>query len=133
MQIGDHTGRKVGLEGVPGREGVASVSSQQRRGFQRLGRKATQLQPEIMVRIGGTCSASSFSSCLLFHLTAKIKAYNQTPLIGPEDGCRPTGSSLSAENDNEAPVNQDSGPQPWPPPADSQLLVIVASYPPAPY
>ena len=45
---------------------------------------------EIMVCIGGTCSACSFSSCLLFHLTAKIKAYNQILLIGPDGGDRPT-------------------------------------------
>ncbi|KAK2920600.1 hypothetical protein Q8A73_000085 [Channa argus] len=97
---------------------------------------------EIMVCIGGTCSASSFSSCLLFHLTAKIKAYNQILLIGPKDGDWPTGSLpapflyfarlQSAGNDNEpqavgTPVSQDSGLLQWTLPADSQLVVIFAA------
>lgn len=120
-------------------------SSGRDEGNTRLGQKQTQLQTEIMVCIGGTCSASSFSSCLLFHLTAKIKAYNQIPLIGPEDGDHPTGSPLtlsvvprlahphSAENDNEsqaagAPVSQDSGLLQLTLPADSQLVVIFAVY-----
>lgn len=47
-----------------------------------------------MACIGGTCSASSFSSCLLFHLTAKIKAYNQILLIGPDGGDCPTSLLL---------------------------------------
>lgn len=64
-------------------------------GNTQLGQKLTQLHTEIMVCISGTCSVSSFSSCLLFHLTAKIKAYNQILLIGPEDGDRPTGSPLA--------------------------------------
>lgn len=48
-----------------------------------------------MVCIGGTCSADSFSVSLLFHLTAKIKAYNQIPLIGPDCGDQPAVSPLA--------------------------------------
>ncbi len=107
-----------------------------------------------MVCIGGTCSASSFSSCLLFHLTAKIKAYNQILWIGPDRGGRPRVSPLlslslslslspplsvlpslarshGAVNDNESweagvPVSQDSGLHQSAPPADSHLVVICA-------
>lgn len=50
---------------------------------------------EIMACIVGTCSASSFSSCLLFHLTAKIKAFNQILLIGRDHGYRPRVSPLT--------------------------------------
>lgn len=109
--------------------------------------KLNYRRTEIMVCIGGTCSASSFSSCLLFHLTAKIKAYNQILLIGPDRGDRPRASPLtlflplsvlpslarphSARNDNEvlaagAPVSQDSGLLQSTLPADSQLVVIFA-------
>lgn len=94
---------------------------------------------EIMVCVGGTCSASSFSSCLLFHLTAKIKAYNQILLIGPDGGDWPRVSPLSpslprphsAENDNESweaggPASQHSGLSQSTLPADSQLVVILS-------
>lgn len=70
-----------------------------------------------MVCIGGTCSASSFSSVCFFHLTAKIKAYNQILLIGPdcgdEPGVSPRALPLRAGNDKEsraagAPVSHDN-------------------------
>lgn len=40
-----------------------------------------------------TCLASSFSSRLLFHLTAEIKAYNQILLIGSDCGEQPASTS----------------------------------------
>lgn len=88
-----------------------------------------------MVCIGGTCSASSFSSVCFFHLTAKIKAYNQILLIGPdcgdEPGVSPRALPLRAGNDKEsraagAPVSHDSGHRQSTPPADSHLAVASA-------
>lgn len=77
----------------------------------------------------------SLSVCF-FHLTAKIKAYNQILLIGPDCGDWPGVSalalSLCAGNADEsraagAPVSQDAGHLQSTLPADSHLLVIFAA------
>lgn len=85
--------------------------------------------------IGGTCSASSLFVCLLFQLTAKIKAYNQMLLIGPDCGDQPGVSApalpviprLATHSDSRAAaalVSQDSGLPQSNGPADSQLVII---------
>lgn len=91
-----------------------------------------------MVCIGGTCSASSFSVWLLFHLTAKIKAYNQILLIGPDCGSQPGVSPLplcdallhTAQRMamSPLPVSQDSGLLQSIFPTDSQLVIILACW-----
>lgn len=81
----------------------------------------------------------SLSVCF-FHLTAKIKAYNQILLIGPdcgdEPGVSPRAPPLRAGNDNEsraAPVSHDSGHRQSPLPADSHLLRVASPIRPYPY
>lgn len=93
-----------------------------------------------MVCIGGTCSASSFSVWLLFHLTAKIKAYNQILLIGPDCGSQPRVSLLSCTlcdamlrtaqriAMSPVPISQDSGCLQSIFPTDSKLVIILACW-----